>query len=84
MAEGQVEPEEELPGTLDELFALKPEVLEVSATTEEEEEEDSSGKKGKKKGKKKKHVEVEYDPDRDLVLVRKKHKRGGEWGDWGS
>ncbi len=41
-----------------------------------------AGKKGKKKGKKKKSVEVEYDPDRDLMLVRKKHKRGGDWGDW--
>ncbi|HEY3345147.1 MAG TPA: transcription termination factor NusA [Anaerolineaceae bacterium] len=76
------EVEEELPASLDELFALKPEALEVTAPTEEE-EDDSGDKKGKKKGKKKKHVEVEYDPDRDLVMVHKKHKRGGgEWGDW--
>ncbi len=77
-AKAEGEAEEELPASLDELFALKPEVLEVSATTEEEEDDD---KKGKKKGKKKKHVEVEYDPDRDLVISHKKHKRG-DWGDW--
>ncbi|HEX9013858.1 MAG TPA: transcription termination factor NusA [Anaerolineaceae bacterium] len=76
------EPEEELPVSLDEIFALKPEVLDVTAAATDEEEEDDSGKKGKKKGKKKKHVEVEYDPDRDLTLVHKKHKRPGEWGDW--
>jgi len=76
------EAEEELPATLDELFALKPEALEVSPATGEEDEDDASGKKGKKKGKKKKHVEVTYDPDRDLVMVRKKHKRGEAWGDW--
>lgn len=74
--------EEEEPTSLDELFALKPEVLEVGAVADEE-EEDETGKKGKKKGKKKKHVEVEYDPDRGMMVVRKKHKRtGGEWGDW--
>lgn len=75
--------EEELPTSLDELFALKPEVLEVTPDAEEEESEDSkTGKKGKKK---KKHVEVTYDPDRDVMMVRKKHKRGGgEWDEWES
>jgi N utilization substance protein A len=72
---------EEEPTSLDELFTLKPEVLDISAAGEEEEEDTSGGKKGKKK-KKKKHVEVEYDPDRDVVLIRKKHKRGEGWGDW--
>ncbi len=71
------EAEEELPSSLDELFALKPEAL-VETETSEEEEGDNS-KKGKKKKKKGKHVEVEYDPDRDLVMVKKKHKRGEEW-----
>ncbi|HEX2980467.1 MAG TPA: transcription termination factor NusA [Anaerolineaceae bacterium] len=75
------ESEEEMPATLDEIFALKPEVLDASAPTEEEEDSDSkTGKKGKHK---KKHIEVVYDPDRDVTVVRKKHKRGGgEWGDW--
>jgi len=79
-AEPAAEAEEELPVSLDELFALKPEVLEVTESTEEEEEGDS--KRGKKGKKKKKHVEVEYDPDRDLMMVRKKHKRGGEPWEW--
>ncbi|HVN56131.1 MAG TPA: transcription termination factor NusA [Anaerolineaceae bacterium] len=80
-AEPIAELEEELPSSLDELFAMKPEVLEVTGEVEEEEtEEGKSGKKGKKK---KKHVEVTYDPDRDVMMVRKKHKRGGgEWDDW--
>jgi N utilization substance protein A len=75
--EAQVEevPEEE--ATLEELFSLRPEVLDNAS---EEEEDDESGDKDKKKKKKSKHVEVTYDPDRDLTLVRKKHKRD-EW-DW--
>jgi N utilization substance protein A len=74
------EVEEELPASLDEIFALKPETL--VAIDEVEEEEESDTKKGKKKKKKSKHVEVVYDPDRDLVMVKKKHKRGGDWGEW--
>ena len=75
------ETEEEGQPSLDEIFALKPEILETGETSEEEEEGDD--KKGKKKGKKKnKHVQIEYDPDRDLVIVRKKHKRGAEWEEW--
>ncbi len=73
--------EEEEVTSLDQLFTLKPEVLQPAAETEEE-EDDASGK-GKKKKKKAKHVEVVYDPDRDVVLARKKHKRGGgEWAEW--
>ena len=74
---------EEEEATFDELFTLRPEVVEQTTTFEEEEESDSSdsSQKGKKKGKKKrKSVEIEYDPDRDLTIVYKKHKRGeGEW-----
>jgi transcription termination/antitermination protein NusA len=70
------ETEEELPTSLDELFALKPEALVETEATEEEEDDDKKGKKKKKKGK---HIVVEYDPDRDLVMVKKKHKRGEEW-----
>jgi len=72
--------EEELPTSLDEIFARTPEVLVDVASTEEEEGDDS--KKGKKKKKKGKHVEVEYDPDRDLVMIKKKHKRGEGWDEW--
>ena len=76
------EVEEEAQPTLDEIFALKPEVLDaVEGSCEEEEEGDD--KKGKKKGKKKKtNVQIEYDPDRDLTIVRKKHKHGAEWEEW--
>lgn len=68
--------------SLDELFALKPEVLDMVETDSEDEEEDSEGGRQKKKKKKKKYVEMEYDPDADVVVVKKKRKRGGgEWDD---
>jgi transcription termination/antitermination protein NusA len=72
--------EEEL-SSFDEIFALRPEVLDYPVMDEETEDEDESADpKKKKKGKKKKFVEVEYDPDKDVVLVKKKHKRGeSEW-----
>ncbi|MHC1785145.1 MAG: transcription termination factor NusA [Anaerolineaceae bacterium] len=74
--EGEEEVEEP---SFDKLFTLKPEIVVPTEAIEEEEDDDS--KKGKKK-KKSKHVEVVYDPDRDMTLVTKKHKRGdGEW-DW--
>ncbi len=77
-----VEAEEELPISLDELFALKPEVLEMVEPSEDEEEEDDRSGHPKKKKKKKKFVEMEYDPDKDVVVVKKKRKRGGElWDD---
>ena len=75
---GVVEPEVE--PTLEEIFTLRPEVLDTAGITDEEDNEDSS--KAKKKGKKKgKHVVVTYDPDRDMTVVKKKHKRGAN--DWG-
>ncbi|NLF52115.1 MAG: hypothetical protein GX577_13360, partial [Leptolinea sp.] len=65
--------------SFDELFALKSETLKdiEPSTFEEEDLEDVSKKTGKKK--KPKHVEVTYDPDRDMTTVVKKHKRGGGW-----
>jgi transcription termination/antitermination protein NusA len=76
--EEEEEEEEELPTSLDELFALKPEVLDMIDTGEEEEEEEESGRKKKKK--KKKFVEMEYDPEKGVTVVKKKRKRGGD--DW--
>ncbi len=76
------EPEEELPTDLNEIFALKPEVLEAAIPSDEEDENSANDKKSGGKKKKKRHAEVEYDPDRDLVVVHKKHKRGESWGDW--
>jgi N utilization substance protein A len=73
------EEEEELPATLDEIFALKPEVLDMVDTGDEEDDEDLSRKKKKKK---KKFVEMEYDPEKDVTVVKKKRKRGtDEWDD---
>jgi len=65
---------------------LPPEVtmerfLEAGVPVEEEEEEPlatgSRGKKKKKKGKRK-QVLLEYDPDRGVVVTKRKHKRGGK------
>jgi transcription termination/antitermination protein NusA len=79
-AKAEEELSEESPASFNELFAARPEMLDVVDTGDEEEDDDS--KKGKKKKKKSKHVEVEYDPDRDVVMVKKKHKRGSDWGNW--
>lgn len=76
------EPEEtpEKEPSLEELFTLRPEVLDTAGITEDEDEENGkTKKKGKKKGK---SVVVTYDPDRDMTLVQKKHKRGGDGWDW--
>lgn len=71
--------------SLDKLFTLRPEVFDTSAVVgDEEEEEDETDKKGKKgkKGKKKKFVEMEFDEDRGVMVVKHKRKRsGGEWDD---
>jgi N utilization substance protein A len=73
--------EEELPTSLDELFTLKPEVFDVEVVDEEEEEE--TGDRKKKKQKKKKYVEMEYDPDKDAMIVKRKRKRdGSDWENW--
>ena len=81
IAEGVEAPaaaEEEI-SSLEEIFALRPDVLEfVGPIDDEEEEEDSTSKKKKKK---KKFVEMEYDPDQDIMVYKKKRKRG-ELGDW--
>lgn len=64
--------------SFDELFTLRPEILNDAVPTDEDEEEegDSKKKKGKKKGKK--HVEIEFDPEAGRTFVKKKHKRNGE------
>jgi N utilization substance protein A len=71
--------------SLDKLFTLRPEVFDTAnATTDEEEEDEEGDKKGKKgkKGKKKKFVEMEFDPDRGVMVVKHKRKRAGtEWDD---
>ncbi len=78
-----VEGQEEEPTTLDEIFALRPDALEYTEPIEDEEEDEEDSQRKKKKKKKKKFVEVEYDPEQDVVIYKKKRKRGGpgEWGD---
>jgi N utilization substance protein A len=73
--------EEELTTDLNKLFELNPDVL-VAAASEEDEDELQKKDAGKKK--KKKHVEITYDPDRDMTVVKKIHKRGADGGqdDW--
>ncbi len=74
------EPEAEEEADFSSLFQLKDEFTVPAATDEEEEEgDDKKGKKKGKKGKKKRHVEVEYDPDRDLTIVHRKHKGEDDW-----
>ena len=68
--------EEEEPSTFDQLFALRPDVLTYETADEEDLEEEDDKKKKKKK---KKFVEMEFDPDRNAMVVKKKRKRGGEW-----
>ena len=88
VAEQETEPVLELDvaddTTLDQLFALRPEVFdgtrEISEGDEEEDISDKKGKKGKK-GKKRRFVEMEYDPDLDEMIVKRKHKRADEWDD---
>lgn len=76
-AEVEAEPEP----SFDELFTMKS-VEEQSAEVEPGEEEGTLPKTGKKKKKKAKAVVVEYDPDRDITIARKVHKRGeGDWVD---
>jgi N utilization substance protein A len=81
----QPESGEEL--SFDEMFAIKPEVFKPDEENEEDEEEttDENGKPtGKKKKKKvKRFRELEYDPERDVVVAKKKHKRDGTaWNSW--
>lgn len=77
--EEEEEEEEEKEVSFEELFSLKAALEQNRGASEEEEE--SSLDSGKKKKKKSKFVEVVYDPDRDVTVARKKHKRGGdiEW-----
>jgi len=69
----------------EDLFKLKPDMVETFAPPEEVEEEEegdlAKSKKGKK-GKKGHSVEVVYDDERDMILRKKKHKRGGDVWDW--
>ena len=80
--------EEELPDSLEEIFAIKPEMLDVDIVAEDEEEMEqvvpTKKKRSTKKKKKtqKKYVDIEYDPEADVTLYRKRRKgEGDEWED---
>jgi N utilization substance protein A len=70
--------EEELPVSLEDIFKLKPEMLDVPEDSDDLVEDTTETKKKKKR--RKKFVELEYDPDQDVTIYRKKHKR--ETDDW--
>jgi transcription termination/antitermination protein NusA len=79
------QPAEEV--SFDQMFTIKPETFEGEEEAGEEEEiTDENGKPtGEKKKKKKinKFRELEYDPERDVVVAKKKHKRGEPgWNEW--
>ena len=61
---------------LEEIFTLRPDMLQPVASVTEEDEEGSDKKKDKKK--KKKTVEVTYDEDLNKTIAKKIHKRGDE------
>jgi hypothetical protein len=61
---------------LEEIFTLRPDMLQPVTVAAEDDEDESDKKKGKKK--KKKVVEIVYDEDLDKAIAKKKHKRGDE------
>lgn len=73
---------EAVPAGQEESFAFDVNVIgEIEELEDEEgEDEDDKDKKGKKR-KKKKFVQLEYDPDKDVVIAKRKRKRGGGWED---
>lgn len=81
----EVEAAEEMPASLDEIFVLKPEAFDLTLVedeAEEEEEDEEGGRKKKKKKKKKKFIEMEFDPEKDVMIVKRKRKRGAfDWDD---
>ena len=61
---------------LEEIFTLRPDMLQPVTVAADDDEDESDKKKGKKK--KKKVVEIVYDEDLDKAIAKKKHKRGDE------
>ena len=79
----EAEAEEEM--SFEELFKMQSEAIVPDRMVDEDElesEEDEYGK-GKKKKKKKKRGEIVYDPETDLTIRKKRHKRGDDdWSEW--
>ncbi|HNT22936.1 MAG TPA: transcription termination factor NusA [Anaerolineales bacterium] len=71
----------EQPGNLDDIFDQLPEAY-VPQDEDSEEEDDLDQKAtGKKKKKKKKFVEVQFDPDHGVNVIKRHRKRDGGWDD---
>ena len=60
--------------SLDELFAMKPEIFQ----SDDDEDNDDDNRQKKKSKKKKKSIRLEYDEELGEVVSRKKHKRGDD------
>jgi N utilization substance protein A len=74
-------PEEEM--SFEDLFKMQSEAIVPNRVVDDEEEDEEFGGKGKGKKKKKKQGEIVYDPETDLTVRKKRHKRGeDDWGDW--
>lgn len=60
-----------------------PDDLEKLDETAEKDERELEEQDAEKDQKRKKYVEVEYDPERDVTIYRKKHKRSAkDWEEW--
>jgi N utilization substance protein A len=78
--------EEEPQPSLEEIFDIQPELLDIDMIDDDDEDEltDKTRKrttsKKKKKGHQKKYVDIEYDPDADVTLYHKRRKNDED--DW--
>ena len=70
--------------SFEDLFKMQSEaIIPDRVTDDDDSEDDEFSGKGKGKKKKKKRGEIVYDPETDLTVRKKRHKRGqDEWGDW--
>jgi hypothetical protein len=78
--------EEEPAQSFEEIFSVQPEMIDIDEVEEDDEEEetDRTKKRAPKKKRKtqKKYVDVEYDPEADVTLYRKRRKGDSdEWED---
>ena len=82
----KIEKDDDKELSFEEIFSLRPEAFKSEVTTEDETEEEgefSSNKTQKKKKKQKKQYrEIEYNPDLDVTIARKKHKRTDDGLEW--
>ena len=76
----KVEAEEQKEESIDELFEVN--LQEIEVNEQESEDEEEGDKKTKKKGRK--NVKLEFDPELGKVVAKHKHKKGkDDWDEWG-